>query len=108
MVNVSGGNQKTRSRDFELTLNKNGSAIVDSKDQDEEEEEDDGEVSSIGWSQEGSSIKIFGEDKDSGYYLFEQSGNTLVLVKIVIEGEDIMAGSEFMGGVAPVGTLYKQ
>ena len=108
LVNVSGGNQKTRSRDFELTLNKNGSAIVDSKDQDEEEEEDDGEVSSIGWSQEGSSIKIFGEDKDSGYYLFEQSGNTLVLVKIVIEGEDIMAGSEFMGGVAPVGTLYKQ
>jgi len=69
---------------------------------------EDTEDSSNTWSQEGSSIKIYGDNKESGYYVFELSGDTMVFSKIVVEGKDVMAGSDFMGGKAPPGTLYKQ
>jgi len=68
----------------------------------------DTEDSSYTWSQEGRNINIFGENKESGYYVFELSGNTLVFSKIVAEGKEVMAGADFMGGKAPTGILYKQ
>lgn len=106
LVNVSGGDGKKRSNDFEITLNKGGGVILNSKDQEDKDNDEDG--LSRNWSLEGNSVKIFGENKESGYYVFEISGDTLVFSKIVVEGKDIMAGSEFMGGIAPIGTLYKQ
>lgn len=110
LVNVSGGDGKKRSNDFEITLNKDGSATLNSKDQENEEEDEENGEDGLprNWSQEGNSIKIFGENKESGYYVFEISGDTLVFSKIVVEGKDVMAGSEFMGGIAPIGILYKQ
>ena len=101
LVNVSGGDQKTRSNDFEVTLNKDGTCTMGDMGEDTED-------SSNTWSQEGSSIKIYGDNKESGYYVFELSGDTMVFSKIVVEGKDVMAGSDFMGGKAPTGILYKQ
>lgn len=101
LVNVSGGDQKTRSNDFEVTLKKDGTCTMGDMGEDTE-------TSSNTWSQEGSSIIIFGENKESGYYVFELLGDTMVFNKIVVEGKDVMAGSDFMGGKAPTGTLYKQ
>lgn len=101
LVNVSGGDQKTRSNNFEVTLNKDSSCTMGDMGEDTEDV-------SYTWSQQGSAVKIFGENKESGYYVFELSGDTLVFTKIVVDGKDVLAGSEFMGGKAPVGTLYKQ
>ena len=101
LVNVSGGDNKTRSNNFEVTFGKNGSCVMGDMGEDTE-------TSSYSWSQEGNNIKIFGENKESGYYVFEMTGDTMVFSKIVVEGKDVVAGSEFMGGKAPVGTLYKQ
>ncbi len=101
LVNVSGGDQKTRSNNFEVTLNKDGTCTMGDMGEDTE-------GSSNTWSQEGNSIKIFGDNKESGYYVFELSGDAMVFNKIVVEGKDVMAGSDFMGGKAPTGTLYKQ
>lgn len=101
LVNVSGGDQKTRHNDFEITLNQDGSCTMGNMGEDTE-------TSSNSWSQEGTSVKIFGDNKESGYYVFELSGDTLIFSKIVVDGKDVVAGSDFMGGKAPTGTLYKQ
>ena len=107
LVNVSGGDKKKRSSDFEITLNKNGVLILNSKDQDEDEDDNEADLPRT-WSQESNIVKVFGESKEDGYYEFELTEDTLVFRKIVIAGEEIIAGSDFMGGIAPVGTLYKQ
>lgn len=102
LVNTSGGDRQKRSTDFEITLNTDGSCAKG-------QVEEDTETSSLTWSQEGNMVKIFGEDKTSGYYVFELLGdNSMVFSRIVVEGGDVLAGSDFMGGIAPVGTLYKQ
>ena len=101
LVSASGDGQKTTSNDFEVTLNKDGSCTMGDMGKDTED-------SSYTWSQEGRNINIFGENKESGYYVFELSGNTLVFSKIVAEGKEVMAGADFMGGKAPTGILYKQ
>jgi len=101
LVSGSGDGQKTTSNDFEVSLNKDGSCTMGDMGEDTED-------SSYTWSQEGRNVKIFGDNKESGYYVFELSGETLVFSKIVVEGKEVMAGADFMGGKAPTGILYKQ
>jgi len=100
LVSESGDGSKSTSNDFEVSLNQDGSCTMGDMGEDTED-------SSYTWSQEGSSVKIFGDNKES-YYVFELSGDTLVFSKIVVEGKDVMAGADFAGGKAPTGTLYKQ
>jgi hypothetical protein len=93
LVNVSGGDKQKRSTELEFVINSDGTVSGGNFKK---------------WKQEGSSIKLFGEDEADGYYEFVVSGNSLTLSKIFIGDEEIMPGQEYMGGTALSGTLYRQ
>jgi len=93
LVSVSGGNMQKQSTDFEFVLKSDGTV---------------GGNNFKKWKQEGSFIRMFGEDEADGYYEFNLSGNSLTLSRMVIGGEEIMPGQEYMGGTAPSGVLYKE
>ncbi len=96
MQNTSGGNHKVNTVDWQLTLKENGDATLNTAEE------------NLSWKQEGDSIMLFGQDDPSSYYVFNLSGNTLVLVKMVFGGKEVLAGEDFMEGKAPVATLIKQ
>lgn len=84
---------KTRTNDFEITLNQDGSCTT--------------KTSSYTWKQSGNMLMLYGQNESAGYHVFELSGNSLIFRKIVYDGHDVPAGSEFMNATAPEGTLYK-
>lgn len=93
LVSVSGGNEQKQSKDLDFILNKDGTVSGGTFKK---------------WKQEGNSIRMFGEDEADGYYEFNLSGNSLTLSKMMIGGEAILPGQEYMGGIAPSGVLYKK
>lgn len=51
---------------------------------------------------------MYAESEAMGYYEFTLSGNTLTLSRMMIGGEEILPGQEYMGGIAPSGVLYQK
>ena len=93
LTNVSGGDLQQRTTDLDFVLNKDGSV---------------GGSSFSRWEQSGDVIKLYGEDDSVGYYEFKYLGNELVFTKIVAGDEVILSGQEFLGGIAPSGSLQKK
>lgn len=90
---ITGGSNEKQTIDFDFVLNEDGTV-------------NGGNFKK--WTQEGDRIKIFGEDESKGYFEFKVKENELLLTKMLIGGELIQPGEEYMGGVAPWGFLYKQ
>lgn len=93
LVNVSGGNNKKHETELDFTLNSDGTVSGGNFKK---------------WKQEGDTITVFGEDEEAGYYQFTVSQNSLTLSRIKIGNEEIEPGQEYMGGIAPMGVLYKK
>jgi len=93
LSNVSGGNNKKQTTAFDFKLNNDGSVSG---------------ATFKKWKQVENRIKLYGEDETSGYYEFMFTNNSLLLIKIVIGDEVIQPGEEYMGGIAPVGSLYRK
>ncbi len=93
LESISGGSGEEQSTKLDFVLNKDGTV---------------GGANFKKWKQEGDHIKLFGEDESKGYYEFKVGDNYIVLTKILIGGELIEPGQEYMGGTAPSGILYKK
>ncbi len=93
LESISGGNEEEQSTEFDFVLNSDGTVNGSNFKK---------------WTQEGDRIKLFGEDESSGYYEFKVSDDHIILTKMMIGGEVIEPGQEYMGGFAPAGILYKK
>ncbi|MBA3046822.1 hypothetical protein KKC83_01155 [Patescibacteria group bacterium] len=94
LQNTAGGSQEVFTHDWMITFNQDGT--ISSPDE---------KIGLLNWKKEGSMVILFGENTSLEFQL---AGNTLTFSKMIIGGEHIYSGQEFMGGIAFSGSLIKQ
>lgn len=96
LQNTSGGDHKIHNYNWEIIFNSDGKLKIS-----------DEEVKFYTWKKEGNNVMLYSEDPKI-FYVFQLSGNTMTLIKMVYGEEEIGAGQDFMDGKAIQGTFTKQ